>query len=285
MDDKNLDGNKNQSGTGTQLLITLTGIAVFLGSAIFLIIFLFTGSGGKSSSSFSLPDTSGLFDSKEKTEVLTWIPREKTGENPFTKSTTDDQGDDSELKGEFNNISYTKSITGSLYFFGIYENTGKVTISFPRIEIRLMDDNDEVIKKSYGYGSRDLHPGEITPVRILFIKPPEFKKYKAFLSPRKPYSKLTRVKVKIKDLKARKNPNFNSYRATGIITNIDTKTASKIKVFAGLFDAQKKLVGVGTGYIQSKRLEPGMERNFSFRISPVKGKPKIVRLYYFAYEK
>ena len=290
---------KQSGGGGSAVLFVVFGLLASVGIVVALVFVLLTGFANSDRSDKSdKPDNVTAAKTKaarnaqdnnssvptDKTDNLS--PNSTTSGNttePTDPKTSSEPSSD-ELKGEFTNVTPIRVRSGSIYFIGIYKNTGSGPMRTPKVTVNLLDGEGSLLKKARGYGMKSqLLPGESTPVRIIVSRPPDYQKYQIKHEPRKPY--FVRKRVKIKIVQGKVSTIRIGYRAKGVVRNEDTQTARHVKIIATLFDEKKNLVAAGYGYIKQKQLAPRERAEFSFTIYPSKGKAKSFKMDYSATSK
>jgi serine/threonine protein kinase len=160
--------------------------------------------------------------------------------------------------------------------YGFFENTGKIPIEKPRVDLTFYDEKGAVAGEGFGYAEAEiLEPGMRAPVSVVvkgYTKP--HAKHEARVEARKLFVSTRRLaRLSIHDRKLTEG-DFGGKTFSARIKNDDrlpVKFAQAVVVF---YDKQDKIVAVSSGYTARKELAPGEDSRVDVRVySPAKESP------------
>lgn len=183
------------------------------------------------------------------------------------------------VKAELSALTPLKDRLGNVYFVGIITNTGEATLTQPRVDLRLMKASGEVAATAFGYAQRTwLNPGEKAPIQVLAQAAPAYDTLKVTFEPQAERYPRSTIGFAFQSVKLSPD-RLLGYRLKGNITNQSQTVASFVQVSVLLKDAHDGIVGLGSGYLGSKTLQPGETLPFEVRVSLVVGTPTQFDLY------
>ncbi|MDB4996742.1 MAG: hypothetical protein JWM74_4174 [Myxococcaceae bacterium] len=160
--------------------------------------------------------------------------------------------------------SFRKQASGSSTFWlVIYENSGTTTIRDPAARVSLFDATGHRVLEQPGYAkTKQLAPGETTPILVLAMSPPAFTRAEvAVVTPRAPSSYDTLpVPLEIVDFVPRKDNTFT--KITGTVKNSSKQPVQFIEVVVTGVDASGEVVSLADGYATERQLAPGASTGF-----------------------
>ena len=160
--------------------------------------------------------------------------------------------------------SFRKQASGtSTFWLVIYENSGTTTIRDPAARVSLFDATGHRVLEQPGYAkTKQLAPGETTPILVLAMNPPAFTRAEvAVVTPRAPssYDSLP-VPLQIVDFVPRKDNTFT--KITGTVKNSSKQPVQFIEVVVTGVDASGEVVSLADGYATERQLAPGATTGF-----------------------
>ncbi len=180
------------------------------------------------------------------------------------------------LAGKYLDVARVPTKYNYVYYLGLYKNTGSADLRKPKLEIQFLDESGSVVnsRKYYSYGARGrIAPGESVPFRIRVADEPAHTSWRILHQPKAPYTKRTRLKLKITNARIGAPEKYRGHTVTGTITNEDSATASLIKLIAHVRCEDGSICGHNTWYLSRKTLSPGESAQFKFHVRNIKGQP------------
>jgi hypothetical protein len=160
--------------------------------------------------------------------------------------------------------SFRKQASGtSTFWLVIYENSGTTTIRDPAARVSLFDAAGHRVLEQPGYAkTKQLAPGETTPILVLAMNPPTFTRAEVgVVTPRAPSSYDTLpVPLEIVDFVPRKDNTFT--KITGTVKNPSKQSVQFIEVVVTGVDASGEVVSLADGYATERQLAPGASTGF-----------------------
>jgi hypothetical protein len=161
--------------------------------------------------------------------------------------------------------SYRKQVSAtSTFWLVIYENSGTTTIRDPSARVSLFDATGRRVLEQPGYAkTKQLAPGETTPILVLAMNPPPFTRAEvAVVAPRAPssYDSAPPVALEVVDFVPRKDSSFT--KITGTVKNSSKQAVQFIDVVVTGVDATGEIVSLADGYATERQLAPGASTGF-----------------------
>ena len=150
--------------------------------------------------------------------------------------------------------------TGGLQILGVVTKTSTVAINAPRVQAIFRDAGGKEVHSEARSGPYDLEPGQKSPVQLLLTEIPKHESlgFEVSASERRgiePAEGLNMAAVNAV-------PSKFGWRISGRVSNEGSKAARFVKVVVSAWDADDRLLGIRTVYVNDKRIESGAEARF-----------------------
>ena len=192
------------------------------------------------------------------------------------------------LSAEVQDVIPVHTSIGSVYFVGEIVNTGQHAVAKPEAIIALLDAEGKRVAFRTGYSIHDvIPPNEAIPVAVLFTDPPaNWQSFEVFLQVQAPtgrefmaYTDFTSPEATISQ------DEFGYYVVSGIVQNNGSARAEFVQAVVRLYGQDKKIVGMGSAYIEQSILDPGESSSFAVRIMNVAAPATFYRLQFVGHAK
>jgi hypothetical protein len=188
---------------------------------------------------------------------------------------------ESRLAAQVQDVLPIYTSIGSIYFVGEIRNTGDEPLAKPEVIISLRDRQEQNLRFEAGYPVHDvIAPHVSVPVVVLFTDPPSnwhsFEVYiqaeaatgREFMA----YTDLIATEIDMSQ------DEFGHYILSGTVMNSGDAKAEFVQTVAALYGNDKRIVGVGSAYVEKSTLDPGASSSFAVRVMNVADKPVSYRV-------
>jgi hypothetical protein len=192
------------------------------------------------------------------------------------------------LVAEVRDVFPIHTSIGSVYFIGEIVNTGTLPIAKPETIISLLDASGKRLAFQTGYTIHDvIQPGQTVPVAVLFTDPPSiWQGFEVFLQAKpatgREFMGYTDFRVE-SDALTKEEQGY--YVISGEMKNTGIAKAEFIQAVVALYGQDKKLVGMGSSYVEEGKLDPSASSSFSVRVINVLAPPASYRIQFVGHAK
>ena len=164
-------------------------------------------------------------------------------------------------------IHHQRASGNDYYVFGELFNTSEVYLDKPKIVLSLKDEAGEEVGVVSGYAALDsIPPGGSSPVSILVYNAEPHASYEvdplSFSVPYSTQKPLQGFRAEVIEMRAEAGSS-DRWKISGKVHNEGRVGAQFVKVFAIGRDADQKIVGFDSAYVDAEVLSPGKDARFS----------------------
>jgi hypothetical protein len=162
------------------------------------------------------------------------------------------------LDAQVSSFSFAYNSIGALYFFGEITNTGDLPLDHPTVSVVLYDEAGQALGNEPGYAAHGfVSPGQRVPVKVLFIRPPKWSRFKVLFKPQaaRYAGFLTYTDLSPSAMNFARDPSLG-YSLSGMIKNSGTRQVRFVQAVVTLYDADGQVVGVEGTFARPSDLRP-----------------------------
>lgn len=171
--------------------------------------------------------------------------------------------------GELGPLTEVRGVFDMLFVIAEAENTGTVPLDGMKMTIILRGEDDSVVAtESSDTEVYIVEPGERVPVSVSFLTEPKgWSKMEARLSVEEASGFMRNSYGRLEVLQSTMTPDEdNRYTITGEVLNSSDQKTSTVKIVAGLYGTDGKLIGTGYEFAEITELAPGETSPFEMSV-------------------
>ncbi|MDF3820885.1 hypothetical protein P3G55_13295 [Leptospira sp. 96542] len=174
---------------------------------------------------------------------------------------------------EILNFGFVPDVIGNIYYIGKFKNIDERALDFTKIEISLVDNEQNVIGSYFGYAeSNAMSSGDVSYFNVLMENPPSYHSYTVkFTAMERTYS-IPESNFVITGLKLKKSD--HGYSLVGKMINDNAKIMNYTKVDCILLNKAGEIIDINYYYLTDENFEPFSSKDIQVDFSVTKVIPK-----------